>query len=202
MFDDLFLSSVKQPDYIDVSDVKERKFTDYLKKNLLPSEEKEIRFFNDKSLLSDESKSDKFTNFISDKTDSLIIERLATFLSDVSMLADLPASEVSFNQHNSSRVLNIIKMYIPDLDIDALEEDSIMKAPIISNLNTNENVRVYFMMDPRVKAYEIILFDPYHLVIPSKFKKKNAKQMMEETYTKHKGNQICISSIMKPKAED
>lgn len=36
MFDDLFLSSVKRPSYIDVSDVKDRNFTNSLQENFNP----------------------------------------------------------------------------------------------------------------------------------------------------------------------
>lgn len=183
---------------IDVSQVTKRNFSNYLQEQFKPKKEKEIRFFNEQSITSKESKQDKFTNFLYEDTDILILERIMSFLSDITMLKDLNSTTVSFkNDEKAERISNIIKLYISDFEISSKDEDRIRKAPIVSRLNTNENVRVYFMINDNFDTYEIILIDPFHLVIPSDYKKKKAKQVLNETYNANQYNGECISSLMK-----
>lgn len=94
-----------------------------------------------------------------------------------------------------------MESYIGDFEYSRLKDDSIRKISIKDRLGMSETVRVYFMLTNSFDAYEIIMIDPHHLVIPSKKavkgkkQKKNRLTQLNQTYSYNKNNDVCISTL-------
>lgn len=199
----LFLNSIK-PKKPNLDNVKKRNFLNYTSNNFKPKKEKEVRWFNDKSIKSVCIPEFKFTNFLSYEKNSVLIERISYFLSDINKLKDYynGSNSIDFeDKKNNQRLQKILGEYIGSFNYLKLENDSIRKVSIKNHLGMNETVRVYFMLTSSFEAYEIIMLDPHHLVIPSpkavkgKRKKNNRDGQMNETYSYNENNDTCISSL-------
>lgn len=92
-----------------------------------------------------------------------------------------------------------MESYIGDFEYSRLKDDSIRKISIKDRLGMSETVRVYFMLTISFDAYEIIMIDPHHLVIPSikavKGKKKNRITQLNQTYSYNENNDVCILTL-------
>lgn len=67
------------------------------------------------------------------------------------------------------------------------------------NINDAEETRLFFLKNCDEKTYSLILFDPYHLGIPSKYNGDGWKNIMEKKYELHKNNQYDYLEIIKDK---
>jgi hypothetical protein len=136
----------------------------------------------------------KFTNFIRRDTKSDIKVRIQDLVSDPLLIAD------KVNQVNVSneKIRSCINLYC---DINADDEELIFKSDIQGLLQLQDGVRVYsklelsFENDEPNATYQIILIDPFHLVIPSELNGKPKDQVETEVYNVNAGNGICISTL-------
>lgn len=201
---DLFLKSVKTPRKPDLDVLKNRNFLNYTSENFKPKKEKEVRWFNSKSIESISIPDIQFTNFLSHEKNSEVIERINFFISDIDYLKGNynGSNVIDFNDNrNKLRLQKIMESYIGDFEYSKLKDDSIRKISIKDRLGMSETVRVYFMLTNSFDAYEIIMIDPHHLVIPSKKdvkgkkQKKNRLTQLNQTYSYNENNNVCISTL-------
>lgn len=202
--DGLFLKSVKRPVKPNLDILKDRNFLNYTSENFKPKKEKEVRWFNSKSIKSINMPDIQFTNFLSHEKNSDVIERITFFISDIDYLKGNynGSNAIDFEDNrNNQRLQKIMESYIGDFEYSRLKDDSIRKISIKDRLGMSETVRVYFMLTNSFDAYEIIMIDPHHLVIPSKKavkgkkQKKNRLTQLNQTYSYNKNNDVCISTL-------
>jgi len=97
---------------------------------------------------------------------------------------------------NNTRITDILNLNLFDFDPKALKNDAIVKVDLRNEFNQQDGVRIFVFMDFKNKAYDIIMVDLFHLVIPSKHKKKDKHTVLNGTYQKNKRNDQCISSVI------
>jgi hypothetical protein len=192
MLDDLFTKSLKPQN--DLLERKKRSFSERHQDKFKPEKKKEVKFYNEQTIKSVHNKDLKFTNFFSGKTKCNVLQRLYELSKDLSVIRSLSPTTVNFNR---KRIAQIIKLYIDDFDPKDLEEDKVMKVTLEDSLGQQDGVRLYFLLNKTFDAYEIILIDLFHLVIPSKHRKKgrmiDRESMLNITYNQNKNNNKCIS---------
>lgn len=158
-----------------------------------PAKEKDVRIFNPNVIQSQKSDKLKFTNFFSDHTDGSIINRIYELSNDLDILKSGNIEmEVNFN---NDRIVNIIKLFISDFDVESLGEDKVRKVTLVDPFGMKGQVRVYFIISNDFNSYEIIAIDLFHLLIPSKHGGKSSDRMLNLTYESNKNNNRCLTSI-------
>lgn len=189
----LFSKSLKTK--IDLSDRKKRSFSERHREKFKPKKEKEVKLFSEDIIKSVNNKSLKFTNHYSSLTSFEILKRVEDLSDDLTVIRTLPMTTVEFND---DRITKIIQLYIEDFAPKELNEDVVMKVSLVDSFGLQDGVRIYFIMNETFDAYEIILIDLYHLVIPSNHTTRNKKritkkEMLNRTYEKNINNEKCIS---------
>lgn len=193
MFDNLFSKSLKTK--IDLSDRRKRGFSERHQVKFKPHENKDVKFYNGQTIKSMYDKELKFTNYYSNKTKSEVLQRVEELSEDLSIVRNFSPNTIDFNK---KRIERIIKLYINDFDSSDLEEDKVMKVTLGDSLGQQDGVRLYFLLNTKLDAYEILLIDLFHLVIPSDLKDRKGKiikqdKVLNSTFSDNQNNQICIS---------
>lgn len=192
MLDNMFLKSIKGESKFVPEVFHDRKFSQSNDDRFKPAEPKEVRFFNREVTRSKQSEKLKFTNFLSSSPGNEFY-RLESLVNDVSVLNNMKTDTVNFN---NKRITDILNLNLFDFNPRALNDDSIVKVDLRNEFNQQDGVRIYVYMDTNSGAYDIIMVDLFHLVIPSKHKKKDKHTVLNETYRKNERNDQCISSVI------
>lgn len=190
--DNLFLKSLKGKGKFNPKFLPNRKFSQSNDDRFKPTQPKEVRFFNREVTKSKRCEKLKFTNFLSNSPGTEVY-RLESLVYDVSVLNNMRTSSVRFN---NKRITDILNLNLIDFNPRALNDDSIVKVDLRNEFNQQDGVRIYVYMDTKNGAYDIIMIDLFHLVIPSKHKKKNKHTVLNETYKINQHNKQCISSFI------
>ena|SRR5690625_2949794 len=196
MYDDLFLKSLdKNKKKYDLTDRIKRTFKERNREKFQPKKDREVNFFNPEVVKSKIDKKLKFTNFYSNTTHFAVKERINELSEDLSIIRDCIPEEVNLND----RIIDIIKLFIPDFEVQLIEDDQIMKVRLENQLGQQDGVRIYYLLNEKFDAYEIIIIDLFHLVIPSRLKVRNKilskGQAMNKVFQENVQNDICISTL-------
>ena len=154
---------------------------------LQPDREKKFSLYSghvlkSKSSLPD-SPNDKFTNFLDKKSQMEFKNNVFDYVRDWDKLhgADL----ITIDDGND-RLTRIFNLYLND----NWSFGQVAKLKIETNgLSNSTPLRIFILLEANV--YKIFLFDPLHLVVPSKIQRVN------KTFDKNKGNSLCISKVFK-----
>lgn len=196
MFDGLFTKSLKPKIY--VTDRIARKFSERNAEKFIPDDPKKVKPYNDIIFESMYEKELMFTNFICDKIPSNIKIRLTELGEDLNIIRDYDLEPVTFND---DRIANIFSLYIAGFNTDELTKDEIMKVSLNNAFGERKGVRVYLRMN--MEVIELLLIDPFHLVIPSRYQIKKrkkmksytAEEMKKRTFLENQNNSVCISEL-------
>lgn len=194
MFDDLFIKSVKD----NIKVLPNKKFTERHSDKFQPREEREVRVYSEQVLKSKKNHSLKFTNFLPKKATTEVIIRLYDLRKNPNIVRELDMEPVTFSD---KRIEKIIRLFIDDFEQEDLEDEQVAKVTMKDTLGKTSPVRVYFIFNHKLRVYEIILIDLYHLVIPSKHPNKKGKLMskervLEKNYRTNEYNNVCISKYL------
>jgi hypothetical protein len=132
-----------------------------------------------------------FTNYLSPRTPVEITARISELFDDPTIINNVRAGNVDLNE----KILNCIKLYHDEID----ENEVVFKSQLADAFGNQSGVRVYAIVEvdkEELKAiYNIVLIDPFHLVIPSQHDGRSKEQMERETFNNNHQNRMCMSEL-------
>ena len=152
----------------------------------------EIQFFSEEVKTSKHNEDIKFTNFLNRATPEITKQLVRSVMQNPYIVAGRPD-----NVRITDKVKNCISLYATDIDDDPL----VWKSDIRDASDQQKAVRVYTMFylpdnDPNAKPlFNIVIIDPFHLVIPSEYKGMTKVEMEHQVYNENRSNSICISTL-------
>lgn len=199
MFNDLFMKSIKPE--INIKDRISRDFSERNLQSFLPKNPKEVQLYNDRAVHSIFNEELKFTNYISSHISSDIQIRITELSENLNIIRNFDLDPVNFN---NSRITDIIALCVEGFNPEELEDDSIMKVSLKDSFGENNGVRVYLIINNHLDLIEILLIDPFHLLIPSKHRVKRGRsrgkfytsqEMLEKNFRENRNNDISLAQM-------
>lgn len=139
---------------------------------------------------------EKFTNFFSSeaaKPYKTILELYNKYQENYDILRELKNQELNYGSKKEKRLYEIVAKSL-SIDVEELKKYTIIK---YKSIKEDERTRIFVMKKKGENVLDVCLIDPYHLGIPSKYRKKEPDEVVNIIYSKNKKNKLSLEKMMR-----
>ncbi|MBD8839504.1 hypothetical protein IFU39_16960 [Paenibacillus sp. CFBP 13594] len=154
--------------------------------------EASYEFYSDEVKKSKKLPDSYFTNFLHESTKQEVKGGVISVFTDHSIVDTLKGDYVRLN----TKIINCLRQYYPSLT----DNKEVFKSNLQDIAGNPRPVRIFSIADIDLSQhkclFQIILIDPFHLVIPSDHGGLNSREMEQQAFNSNSRNEVCMSTYV------